>query len=150
MTADDLLQQTIERFWDTVPPVWGHVRGNARSNAIKDFNLTLIQFHILRHIRHGIHSVGELAEKQQISRPAVSQAVDMLVEKGLVARQQDKQDRRFLQLALTENGSSLLNAVFSKNRRWMAEKMASLKPDELETIIAAMIILKRTFDSPCD
>jgi hypothetical protein len=32
----------------------------------------------------------------------------------------------------------------------MAEKMASLKPDELETIIAAMIILKRTFDSPCD
>lgn len=146
MASNDLLQQTIERFWDTVPPVWGRVRGNARCNAIQDFNLTLIQFHILRHIRRGIHSMGELAEKQQISRPAVSQAVEILVEKGLVVRQQDAQDRRYVQLELTENGTNLLEAVFRKNRRWMAEKMASLKQDELETIIAAMEILKRTFD----
>jgi DNA-binding MarR family transcriptional regulator len=147
MANDALLQKTIERFWDTVPPVWGYVRGNARCNAIQDFNLTLVQFHILRHIRHGIRSVGELAEKQQISRPAISQAVGILVEKGLVVRQQDTQDRRYVQLTLTESGNGLLNTVFSKNRHWMAEKMASLKKDELETIIAAMKILKTTFDT---
>ncbi|MGV8025521.1 MAG: MarR family winged helix-turn-helix transcriptional regulator [Anaerolineaceae bacterium] len=150
MTDNDLLQQTIEQFWDTIPPVWGYVRGNARSNAIQDFNLTLIQFHILRHIRHGFHSVGELADKQQISRPAVSQAVEILVEKELVARQQDTRDRRYVQLALTENGNSLLNAVFSKNRHWMAKKMSSLEQDELKTIMAAMRILKNTFDSSLD
>ncbi|MHB8806918.1 MAG: MarR family winged helix-turn-helix transcriptional regulator [Anaerolineaceae bacterium] len=146
MASDDLLQRTIERFWDTVPPVWGRVRGNARCNAIQDFNLTLIQFHILRHIRHGIHSVGGLAEKQQISRPAISQAVETLVEKGLVIRLPDAQDRRYVRLELTESATELLEVVFSKNRQWMAKKMASLKQDELETIMTAMEILKRTFD----
>ena len=148
MTSNDLLQRTIECFWDTVPPVWGRVRGNARCNAIQDFNLTLIQFHILRHIRHGIHSVGELAEKQQISRPAISQAVETLVEKGLVIRLPDTQDRRYVRLDLTESATRLLEAVFSKNRKWMAEKMASLEESELQTIIAALEILKRTFDPP--
>jgi DNA-binding MarR family transcriptional regulator len=148
MAADDLLQCAIERFWDTVPPVWGHVRGNVRSNAIQDFNITLIQFHVLRHIRKGAHSVSDLAERQQISRPAISQAVDLLVEKGLVTRQQDPGDRRFIQLDLTESGNNLLNAIFAKNRLWMAKKMRVLKPDELDTLIRAMTILKTTFDSP--
>ena len=146
MSENDLLQQAIEQFWDTVPPVWGRVRGNVRANAIQDFNLTLIQFHILRHIRCGKHTVAELAEQQQISRPAVSQAVDLLVEKGLVSRRQNTRDRRYVQIDLTESGSSLLGAVFSKNRRWMVEKMAALSPQELETVIQAMSILKNTFD----
>jgi DNA-binding MarR family transcriptional regulator len=146
MAGDDLLQGTIDRFWDTIPPVWGRVRGNARENAIQDYGLTLVQFHVLRHIRRGARTVSELAERQQISRPAISQAVELLVEKGLVTRQQDASDRRFVQLDLTESGGSLLNAVFDKNRRWMAEKMAALRPEELETLSCAMTILKTTFE----
>ena len=147
MTSNDLLKNAIEHFWDTIPPVWGRVRGNVRSNAIQDFNLTLIQFHILRHIRKGSNTVGELAERQQVSRPAISRAVDMLVEKGLVYRRENTNDRRFVQLDLTESGNNLLDAVFGKNRLWMADKMAALNPDELDIIIKAMAILKNTFDS---
>jgi len=148
MATENILQRTIERFWDTVPSVWGRVRSNLRNNAIKDFNITLIQFHILRHIRHGAHSVGELAERQQISRPAISQAVDLLVEKHLVTRQQDTQDRRYVHLDLTDNGNGLLNDAFLKSRSWMGEKMASLSSDDLEILIHAMTILKNVFDPP--
>jgi DNA-binding MarR family transcriptional regulator len=147
---DALLQSTIDRFWETVPSVWGRVRDNVRANAIREFNLTLIQFHILRHIRHGAHSVGELAEKQLVSRPAISQAVDQLVEKELVSRQRDAHDRRYVYLDLTEAGVGLLNAVFSKNRQWMADKMADLRTDDLETIMRAVAILKDAFDTPAD
>jgi DNA-binding MarR family transcriptional regulator len=148
MSENDLLQLAIERFWDTVPPVWGRVRGNARSHAVQDHGLSLIQFHILRHIRKGAHSASEIAELLQISRPAISQALEQLVEKGLVTRRQDTGDRRFVQLDLTDSGGSLLNSVFGKSRRWMAEKMCDLHPDDLETLIRAMSILKKTFDSP--
>ena len=140
----DLLQQTIEQFWDAIPPVWGHVRSQARAYAVQDFGVSLIQFEILRHIRRGAHSVAELAERQQISRPAVSQAVDSLVEEGLVSRSQDPQDRRFVDLELTERGRALINAIFTKNRQWMMEKMKELRPDEMETIIRALGILKET------
>jgi DNA-binding MarR family transcriptional regulator len=148
MAENPLRQQAIEQFWDCVPPVWGFIRGNVRSNAVQESNLTIEQFHILRHIRKGFHSVGELAEQLQISRPAISQAIDLLVEKGLVTRQQDTQDRRFVQLGLTENGNNLLNHIFSKNRAWMAEKMASLSSEELETLIKGLSILKRSFSTP--
>jgi DNA-binding MarR family transcriptional regulator len=147
MSADDLLQCAIERFWDTVPTVWGRVRGNARANATQDFNLTLIQFHIMLHIRHGVHTICDLAERQQISRPAISQSVELLVEKGLVTRRQDVHDHRFVQIDLTDRGNRLLDTVYGKNHIWMAGKMASLSLNELETVINAMNILKNTFDT---
>ena len=142
---NEQLQCAIERFWDTIPPVWGAVRGVARNNAVQDHHLSLVQFHILRHIRYGARSVSDLAERQQISRPAISQALDQLVERGLVSRKEDPDDRRFVQLDLTESGDTLLNDVFGKNRQWMAVKMARLSPEELEAVIRAMDILKKTF-----
>lgn len=148
MAADDLLQSVIERFWETVPPVWARVRGNARRCAVENFNISMVQFHILRHIYHGAHSVSDLAERLQTSRPAISQAVDLLEEKALVTRRQDQADRRFVQLDLTDNGYSLINSIFRENRLWMGEKMSTLTQQELETIICAMTILKNTFDTP--
>lgn len=150
MTTESLLQHTIERFWDTVPPVWGHVRGNARTTAVQDFKISLEQFHILRHIRRGSHSAAELAQRLQISRPAISQAIDLLVTKGLVTRAQVQHDRRFVQLELTESGNMLLNAIFKKNRRWMVKMMSGLTSDELHILLHAMDILKATFDSTAE
>jgi DNA-binding MarR family transcriptional regulator len=145
MATQDLLQQTIERFWDTVPAVWGKVRCNVRSNATKDYSINLVQFHILRHIRHGVNTAGELAEKIMITRPAVSQAVDLLVEKGLVNREENPNDRRFVSLELTGEGETLLNSVFAKSRKWMGEQMDSLTDEEMDTIIRALGLLKQTF-----
>lgn len=150
MNENELVQLTIEKFWDTIPPVWGRVRCVARTNATREFGLTLIQFHILRHIYHGAHSVAELADRQQISRPAISQALDSLVANGLVMRSESEKDRRYNQLELTEKGKNLLSALFQMNRQWMAEKMSSLTPEELDTIIKAMTLLKNTFNPPLE
>lgn len=150
MTSEKLLQKTVDQFWDTIPPVWGRVRGVARANATQVFNLTLIQFHILRHIHKGAHSVVELADRQQISRPAISKAVETLVEKGLVSRITDETDRRYVRLELTESGDHLLADLFVRNRQWMVKKMEMLSDDELEKIIDTMNILKKTFDAPVE
>ncbi len=144
-TSEELLRFAIDRFWETVPPVWNTVRGNVRGIATECNDITLDQFHILRHIRRGRGSVSELAEIQQISRPGISQAVDILVDKGLVSRQTDADDRRYIRLELTPNGNDLLNTIFKQNRSWMMEKMASLSPDEIDSIVHGLEILKKTF-----
>ncbi len=146
MASPEKLQRTIERFWETIPRVWGSVRCVARANATQYFDLNLVQFDILRHIRRGVHSVAELAERQQISRPAISQAVDTLVEKGLVSRHPEAADRRYIRLELTVQGEALIAELFAKNRAWMAEKMGALSDAELETVIDALLILKKTLD----
>ena len=144
-TSEELLKAAIDRFWETVPPVWNKVRGNVRGIATEYFEITLDQFHILRHIRKGRGSVSELADLQQISRPAISQAVDILVEKGLISRRTNADDRRYIRLELTPCGNDLLNTIFGQNRNWMMEKMAGLRPDEITSIVHGLEILKKTF-----
>jgi DNA-binding MarR family transcriptional regulator len=145
---EETLQLAIDRFWETIPPIWGHIRRNLAEIAAENFEISVEQFHILRHIRKGLGSVSELAEVKQISRPAISQAVDILVDKGLVSRQQDPNDRRYVHLVLTPAGNELLNALFKKNRAWMAEKMAGLSDEQLIAITAALNTLKSAFDEP--
>lgn len=144
--SDDLLLQAVDEVMNTLPGVWDRIRSNLRAAATSNFGITLEQFHVLRHIRKGYTSVAMLAEKRQISRPAVSQAVDMLVRKGLVTRQTNPDDRRAIRLELTPYAREVLDANFEKNLVWMKDQMKSLTPDELDQVMQAMEILRKTFN----
>ncbi len=143
---DNFLEQTLDRFWETVPPLWGQVRAHIRSVATENFDISVEQFHIMRYIRRGSWSVSELAEAKNISRPAISQGVDTLVNKGLIARTPNPQDRRYVQLELTPAGNELLDAVFQNTRTWMKSKLASLTMDELNDVICGLEALKKMID----
>lgn len=141
-----LYDQAIDRFWETVPPLWNFVRSHIRATATTQFELTVEQFHVLRHVRRGVESISELATAKNISRPAISQAVDILVNKGLVTRVQSTQDRRYWELALTDDGNHLLDTVFKETRQWMKERLHALTARELETIAEAMGIMKKIIE----
>jgi DNA-binding MarR family transcriptional regulator len=147
-TCEQLIPVAIDAFWSTIPPVWNRVKGNVRATAVEEFDISVEQFHILRHIRKGLTSVSELAEVKQISRSAVSQAVDILVERGLICRHQNASDRRNIPLELTDSGNRLLDTISEKNRAWMKSQMLSLTVQELNALTSAMEILARTFAGP--
>ena len=148
MTVIDNVQDlAIERFWETIPPLWNMVRAHIRALATADFDITVEQFHVLRYARRGAGSMSELARAKSISRPAISQAVDVLVKKGLLARAQSSQDRRYVDVTLTPEGDQLLEQVFSQTRSWMKERMRLLSPEELDCISQAMKALKKMLDS---
>ena len=136
----------IDQFWDSVPRVWRLIRGHLRAIAAEQFSISVEQFHVLRHIRKGLTSVKDIADAQQISRPAISQAAEALVEKSLITRQEAAGDRRYVYLALTPAGDALLNQIFQQNRAWMREKMAALSAEELECITEGLRLLKVAFD----
>ncbi len=140
--------QAIDLFWETVPTVWNLIRGHLHAIATEQFDISMEQFHVMRHIREGLTSVCDIADARQISRSAISQAAEQLVEKGLITRRQEADDRRFVHLALTPEGEGLLNQVFQQNRAWMMEKMAPLSADDLGLISAGLVLLKSAFDSP--
>jgi DNA-binding MarR family transcriptional regulator len=146
ITTENLRDRAIDRFWETVPPLWNSIRSHIRATATAKFDISVEQFHVLRYVRRGTDSVSELATAKNISRPAISQAVEVLVKKGLLTRVQSKEDRRCVDLVLTEAGDNLLDTVFMETRGWMKEQMHDLSPDELETITSAMEILKKMMD----
>jgi DNA-binding MarR family transcriptional regulator len=146
LTGEELLDCTIESFWETVPQVWNKIRGHIRQTAVSEFGITVDQFHLLRFMRRGMDSASELAVEKGISRSAISQALETLVEKGLVSRQQRRDDRRCVDLALTPAGDELLDAIFALNTRWLRQKMGGLSSSEMGELIRSMDVLKRTFE----
>ncbi|MCE1252172.1 MAG: MarR family transcriptional regulator [Anaerolineae bacterium] len=140
------LQKSIDRFWETIPPLWCLIKGRVRATATDSFGITVEQFHVLRHIRKGKKTVSELAEVKQISSSAISQVVDALVEKDLITRKASAEDRRRINLELTPAGDALLSAIFERNHEWMAAYLQNLSDEELETINRSMEILKNVFN----
>jgi DNA-binding MarR family transcriptional regulator len=139
------LEQAVDAVLGTLPSVWDRIRQNLRAAATDKFGISLEQFHILRHIRSGYSSISELAEKKQISRPAVSQAVEILVSRGLVTRRQESEDRRCFRLELTPYAGEVLDANFEENRMWMKGRMAAIASEDRAVIGRAMEILRETF-----
>ena len=145
-SSEQLREKAIDRFWETVPPLWNTVRSHIRTTATAKFDITVEQFHVLRYVRRGPNSMSELAVAKNISRPAISQAVDVLVKKGLLTRVRSSTDRRVIELALTDAGNALLDTVFRENREWMKERMNGLNAEELATIGKAMEALKKILE----
>jgi DNA-binding MarR family transcriptional regulator len=145
-SSERLRNQVIDRFWETVPPLWNTVRTHIRTAATANFDITVEQFHVLRFVRKGTDSMSELATAKNISRPAMSQAVEVLVKKGLLTRAQSTQDRRYVELALTEAGNTLLDTVFQDTRGWMKKRLHGLTARELETIAKAMEAMKKMLE----
>jgi DNA-binding MarR family transcriptional regulator len=141
--SSEKLRQAVDGFWETFPPLWRMIHAHIREVAVKQFNITVEQFHILRHIRRGRDSVSALAEAKDISRPAVSQAVDLLVTRGLILRTTDPQDRRHVKLDLTAEGNALMDAIFGDTRQWMMKLFAPLSAKEIQAFTFSMESLKK-------
>ncbi len=144
-TTENMIQQAVDRFWESVPPTWNQVRGHIRSIAMESYQMSVEQFRILRHIRDGRNSVSDLADAQQISRPAISQAVEILVQEGYISRRQSSTDRRCVKLELTPRGNAILSNIFDHNSQWMVAKLETLSPEQLNMLVSGLEVLKTAF-----
>jgi DNA-binding MarR family transcriptional regulator len=145
-TRVSLIRESIETFWQTVPPVWRNLKAYTHQTAMQNYQITMAQFSILREIHHGKTSVSQLAEAGHISRPAISRLVDILVRKDLISRLEDPVDRRHVKLSLTTKGELLLAGLFELTHQWMYEKLSLLDDEELNIIIHGLELIRSAFD----
>jgi DNA-binding MarR family transcriptional regulator len=82
--------------------------------------------------------VRELAARERVSPPAMSNHVDRLERDGLVSRTQSVSDRRRVGLALTDEGQRVLRRVRSRRTAWLATRLGGLSPEELDAVEAAV------------
>jgi DNA-binding MarR family transcriptional regulator len=82
--------------------------------------------------------VRELATKERVSPPALSNHVDRLERDGLVSRTPSASDRRRVGLALTDEGQRVLRRVRSRRTAWLASRLGDLSPQELDAVEAAV------------
>ena len=88
-------------------------------------------------------SLAELAAEEGISPPAMSGHVDRLERAGLLERERSSDDRRRVGLKLTDDGRRLLRRVRARRTTWLADRLRTLEPAELDAIEAAVPALLR-------
>jgi DNA-binding MarR family transcriptional regulator len=90
--------------------------------------------------------IGDLAARERVSAPAMSNHVDRLERAGLVTRTPSTDDKRRVGLSLTDEGQRVLRRVRSRRTAWLASRLGKLDPAELATVEAAVAPLSRLLE----
>ncbi|MGQ9492045.1 MAG: MarR family transcriptional regulator [Anaerolineae bacterium] len=109
----------------------------------KEHGLSMTQMFILRQLlgEQGGCNVSMMGEQMGVTSAAVSQALDRLVQQGLVSRTEDPQDRRHKRIQLTPRGKQVLNEGLEARQAWIADLDARLTEDEKALIVRALALL---------
>ena len=106
-----------------------------RLRVWEERGLTLPQLRILFRIRQlpGI-GVKELAQEFAVSTSSITQQVDKLVGRGLVARVDRPEDRRQVSLTLTHEGEQVAGEVSQAARGYLSRLLGQLSAPDLEDL----------------
>ncbi len=91
--------------------------------------------------RQGTCGVTDLGEHLGVTSAAASQMLDRLVQQGLLARNEDPNDRRVKQIALTDAGERALRDSMHARQRWLVDLADAMSTSEKEQVMAALEIL---------
>jgi len=84
--------------------------------------------------RYGPQRITALAGAEGVSQPSMTQLVQRLEQRGLVARGSDPADGRVALVALTDEGLAALSARRARNARRIAELLADLPEDDVSAL----------------
>lgn len=98
-------------------------------------NLTISQFGVLEALLHkGPLCQRDIAAKILKSAGNMTMVIDNLEKRGLVRRERDSEDRRYLTVHLTAAGNGLIVRVFAEVEAAIVAEMGSLTMAELEQL----------------
>lgn len=130
---------------DRLRPLMLQVSRQLRREAQKS-GLSQLDSQILMAIKRmpGV-GVSELAQAEQMSRPTMSVHVKRLEAANLIAREAGGagEDRRRVQLSLSDKGKQALVAVRRSRTDWLATRLAKMTPEERAALDAAVAPLAR-------
>jgi DNA-binding MarR family transcriptional regulator len=138
MTQEMTRQQIAHRILQVFPPLMRIVAAEVRRT---DYAVAPAHFGLLAMLSYGSHNLGELAEKQGVSLPTMSNSVSTLVERGWITRHPSKTDRRVMIVELTPLGKQILADVQARVEERVMELLTDLSQSELEQLISSMEIL---------
>lgn len=92
-------------------------------------------------------NLTELAEMQSVTLATMSNSVAILAERGLVERLPGLNDRRVVQVRLTEHGQVMLQHVTLSLEEQFARRLEELSVDDLQALGDGLTVLARVLAS---
>ena len=101
------------------------------------------QFAVLAALKvHGPHTLGELADRERVSAPSMNRTVNALEESGYLSRTADADDRRKVNIQLTDAGLAVVEETVRRRDSWLEHALEELTPDERDILERAAAIMR--------
>ncbi len=94
-------------------------------------------------ISHGPARMGRLAQLLDVTMPTVTGTVDRMVQRGLVERQADPDDRRVVLVAVTKQGRVELEQMVGVRSNVMRQMLARMTLAEMEQLQGSWQTMER-------
>ncbi|MBO9541453.1 MarR family transcriptional regulator [bacterium] len=121
--------------------------GQCRAEATKTRALTPSQLGVLRLLNEGgERRMSEVAAAIALSNSACTVMSDQLEKRGLVHKRMDPEDRRAVQVAITDEGRALLKEMLADIHQALAERLDRLSAAERQAVVAGFEALARVMD----
>ncbi|HEK86030.1 MAG: MarR family winged helix-turn-helix transcriptional regulator [Candidatus Saccharicenans sp.] len=134
-----------EKVLEVIPLLMDYIRSEMRSDRHPD--LSLPQFRTLLFCRRQPGaSLSALASHQGISLASASRMVDSLVKRHLLVRKIGQDDRRQLELYLSQRGLNLLSGAEKDTVSDLREKIKKLPDSEARKIEESLSRLLQIFN----
>ena len=120
---------------------------NMRASMSPNHYRTLI---MLKHF--GPDNMGSLAKTIAVSKQQMTPIIDRLAKDELIVRMPSEDDRRIINIALTDKGDALLNSNLDKCHALIREKLCANATEEEMRIAAerlkeGMLLIRRWLDN---
>jgi DNA-binding MarR family transcriptional regulator len=102
---------------------------------------------VLGTLASGPRRITELAESEALAQPTVTQLVDRMQKRGLVARERSTEDGRVVLVSIAPMGHELLEHTRAQYRALLRDAVRELPDDEVQALATATATLQRLIDS---
>ena len=138
-SADDCTQKLLQ----TIPRFMRMLGGSMRRRFSDDEQLSFRHIHMLEILHHQPCNLRDLAQYHHVTSSTMSRSVDQLVKRQWVERQNNPDDRREIELHLTELGLQAYNTMASHSQDVVAELLVHLSDDERMLLSQGLDILQK-------
>jgi len=114
-----------------------------QTNELFKGKITLPQFFVLNHLdKHGESKMNELAKVMDVTTAAATGIVDRLVRYGYIMRVYDPNDRRVINVRLTQKGADLVKRIGRQRIEVTREVFGKISREERENYLAIMLHIR--------
>ena len=110
-----------------------------------DHGLTLSQMELLGEVnRSGVTTPAELGARLHVRVQSLTDSINELVSRGVIARRPDEADRRRQLIEITDSGSALLEADRAERDAWLHQTMRdTLSQLEFDLLMLVAPVLRK-------
>lgn len=130
----------VEQMGDLVQRMDAQYRSES-AEEWTELELTMPQLHTMALLSQGPQRMGVIAWRLSSSQSAATSMIDRLVDKRMVERAPDQDDRRVVACQLTKSGREVMERLWRINRMRIALIAEHLTIEELVKVVEAMELL---------